>query len=484
MGVNLYASRVVLKALGAADYGLYSIVGGLVVFLGFINLSMTAASQRFLGYAHGLGDREGISRMFNSVLVVHVLLGGVIFLIGEAGGLIYINRYLNVAPDKIPVAHLVFQFALLSFVVKTVTVPYHASIIANERMSAFAWISIIEGLLQLSCAVIISYISSRRLAVYATGMFISVVCIQSCYRIYAHRKFHECRYKGNWERKSVKEIFSYSGWNLMGSFSSVAIDQGVNMVLNSFFGVVVNAARGIAFQVSAAVSSLAGNMQQAMNPQIVKSYAAHDTSRNFELILNGTRICFFLMMIPALAVMFNLRALLGIWLEEVPDYTYGFCMWAIGITLLSAFSNSLITGAMATGRIKRYQLTVASINLLNIPISIMVLHIYPDPYMTFAVMALLGTAAFVARLLLASKLVGFAVGDFMREGVAPCLLTLCIGILTLWLLNLIFHAEAGWMAIIRTVVSVIAVAIAVGATGLKPSERQQLKRLLVKRFCK
>lgn len=482
MLANLYASRIVLSALGEDGYGLYSLVGGIVVFLGFINLSMTASSQRFLAYSAGVGDEEQMSRMFNSVLAVHVLLGLVIFAAGEVLGLFYIYNYLNVGEEKLGIANVVFQFALLSFVVKTVTVPYHASIIANERMHVFALLSLLEGGLQLGCAILISHLASDRLVVYSATMFGTVFVVQLCYRIYSSLKFKECKFKRNWEKKSIREIFSYSGWNLMGSFSSVCIDQGLNMVLNSFFGLAVNAARAVSFQVSAAVSSLAGNLQQAINPQIVKSYASHDKERNFSLIVNGTRLSFFLMLALAVPIFFNLESVLDIWLEEVPGYTLGFCRWIIVIGLISAFSNSLITGAMATGRIKRYQIVVASINLCNIPLSVLLLRYFPNPYVTFYVMCTLGVAAFVARLVIAGQLLGFSCREFLKRAVLPSVCAAVLAGSVTGALSVMMPWEGIWMTLVRLMVFFLVTVAAVYFGGISGSERKKVNMMIYGRI--
>ena len=304
MLVNLYTSRVVFNVLGVEDYGLYSVVGSIVIFLGFVNASMTAASQRFLSYSKGHGDLASQTSMFNSLSVTHIITALLIFVIAEPGGIFYIETYLNVAPEKISAAHIVFQFSLFSLLIKTTTVPYNAAIIANERMSAFAYISIGEVALQLSSALILKHILHNQLIWYAVMMFLTVLCTQIGYVLYSKIHFKECRLCRTWDKKTVKEVFSYSGWNLLGTFSSVTIDQGVNMLLNSFFGVIVNASRGIAFQVSGAITTLSGNFQQAMNPQIVKSYASNDLSNMHRLIIKGTRFSFYLLLIFSAPIFF------------------------------------------------------------------------------------------------------------------------------------------------------------------------------------
>lgn len=413
--VQLYASRVVLNALGFDEYGLYSIVGSVVIFLGFVNISMSAASQRFLAFAHGKGDTDNLKKTFNSVFLTQLIIAVLILVVAETGGTIYIQYFLKVEDSLKPVAHIVFQCSLLSFLTKTVSVPYTASLIANERMNVFAVLSLLEGGLQLSAALALTLFQSGRLVVYAALMASSVIAVQVGYGIYCRRNFPECKVDGGWNRESVKEIFAYSGWNLMGSFSSVAIDQGVNMILNSFFGVVVNAARGIAFQVSGGIASLSGNFQQAINPQIVKSYASEDYAKMHSLIINGTRFCFFLLLILSMPVYFNIDGILKLWLEEVPPLTGAFCRLVIINSLLTALSGCLLTAAMATGNIKRYQIIVASINISNLPLSYLALCVWRNPLITVVVMIIISMISFAARLILSSRLVGMSIRMFLKN---------------------------------------------------------------------
>ncbi len=474
MCVNLFTSRIILNSLGVADYGLYTVVGGIVIFLGFINLSMTASSQRFLSFEQGRGNADSLKRMFCSVFIVHILLGLTIFVIGETIGIVYIRNYLNVTPDKITAANVVFQFSLFSFILKTITVPYNASIIANERMQAFAYISIAEGGLQLLAALSTKYVTDHKLYVYAGMMFLSVLVVQFCYFAYSHKHFNECRVSKNWDKKSIRAIFSYSGWNLFGSFSSVAISQGMNMVLNLFYGVVINAAQGIASQVSAAVSSLAGNLQQAINPQIVKSYASGEKARNISLISLGTRISYSLLLIMAMPIIFNIAELLALWLGQVPQYAITFCCWTVVISLLSMFSNSLITGVMATGKIKVYQIVVSCINISNLPIAYLLFKHFDNPYISLYTMFSLGIIAFAARLIFATRLLEFSVIKFFRNTIVPCLLTTTIAVLLAY--GVCLAIPSGGIAALaaRIIIIVLLTSLLVYSITLKESERGQI----------
>ena len=481
--VNLYTSRIVLNVLGVADYGLYSVVGSIVIFLGFVNASMTTASQRFLSYTKGNGDIPVQSKMFSSLFITHLITALTILIIAEPIGVFYIEHYLNVAPEKLPAAHIVFQFSLFSLLIKTVTVPYNAAIIANERMSAFAYISIGEAILQLSAVLILKHILHNQLVWYAFMMFLTVLGTQLSYILYSRIHFDECRCRRNWDKQSIREIFSYSGWNLLGTFSSVTIDQGVNMLLNSFFGVVVNAARGIAFQVSGAIATLSGNFQQAMNPQIVKSYACMDLTTMHRLIIKGTRFSFYLLFIFSAPIFFNITQVLDIWLKTVPEYATTFCRLILINALISACSGPLLTGAMATGHIKRYQLIVASINLMNLPISWIGLKLFPNPYLTVYVMIVLSIIAFIARLLLVSQMIKLPKSLFLKDAIFRMGVVSVISGAGLWLIcNNIEPSESLSGLILRLFISFLFVISIISVIGITKQERHSIIRTIKSRI--
>lgn len=479
--VNLYTSRIVINALGIEDYGLYSVVGAVVIFLSFLNNSMTAAAQRFLSYSKGKETLQETQSIFNSLVVVQYQVAGLIFLLAETLGVTYIEFFLNVSPDKICIAHVVFQLSLLSLLVKVVAVPYTASIIANEKMSAFALISIVEGVLQLIVSLLLSLLSSRRLLWYAILMLIIVFLTQISYLCYSRRKFQECSVNGSWKRKDIENILRYSGWNLLGAFSSVASDQGVNMVLNSFFGVVVNAARGIAFQVSAAVASLSGNFQQAINPQIVKNYASGELHDMHKLIIKGTKFTFFLLFVMAVPFLFNMHPVLSIWLGIVPEYSVVFCRLILINAMIVACSGSLLIGAMATGKIKKYQITVATINLLNLPLSYMGLVMYPHPYITVYIMLVLSIVAFFVRLFMVSKMIELSKKQFLFCAIVPIIKVLLITFPILFLIYSQYTFETSFLSLFFSMVICFFITCAViYIVGLSASEKKITINLILK----
>lgn len=471
--VTLYTSRVVLKTLGVEDYGLYSVVGSVVTFLGFLNTSMAAASQRFLAFAKGKGDEELQGATFNSAIRVQWVIAGIVLLLCETVGVFYIDHYLNVDSSKITDAHIVFQFSIATFVFNTITVPYNASIIANERMDIFALFGIIEVVLKLGIALALPLFSSNVLIYYAGLMFLMACIIREMYAIFCRRHFKECKMGKKTDKQIIKEMLSYSGWNLFGSFSGVALNQGVNMILNSFFGVVVNAARGISFQVSGAMAQLYSNFQQALNPQIVKTYAAGDKTRMHFLITQGTRLAFFLMFVCALPIMFNIDDVLKLWLGDVPSYTAIFCILVITNSLINTMSQSLLMGAMATGNIRKYQIIVASINLMNLPLSYIALRIYPDPYLTTYIMIGLSAVAFFVRLFLVHQMIGLSVSDFLKRAVFSIVLCSIVAVGVAIGLDVILPASGGvGRMLARLAILFVLCCCVVAAFGVTRSERQ------------
>ena len=472
--VNLYVSRIVLKSLGVEDYGLYSVVGSVVSFLGFLNTSMSSAAQRFLSFAQGQGDENKLNSIFNSIFFVQIILAIFVLIIFETIGIFYINHYLNVDSSKIPDAHIVFQFSVASFVVNIITVPYNAAIIANERMDIFALYSVFEVILKLGIAFLLPYSPINTLIYYSVLMFALVFFVQGLSRWFCRRHYAECKIRrGTLNKVTVREILSYAGWNLFGTFSGVVAHQGVNMILNSFFGVVVNAARGISFQVNGAMTQLYTNFQQAINPQIVKSYAANELQRFYFLITQGTRLAFFLLFVCALPVMFNMKEILNLWLDEVPEFTTMFCVLTVINSLIGTMSQSLLRGAMATGRIRNYQIIVSFILMLNLPLSYIGLQIYKDPYLTIYIMIALSLAAFLARLILLHYMTALSIPFFLRRAVLPISVSVIVStIIAIGVDNILPATGNIYRMVVRLVFMLI---LCLGVTvilGMRNSERR------------
>src|SRR5690606_5752429 len=356
MGVTLYTSRIVLNTLGIDDYGIYSIVGGVVALFGFFNAAMSSATQRYLSFDIGQQDYKKLQKTFNTTFVIHIGIALLILLFANTIGLWYINNRLNVSQEKIITVNWVYQFSVLTSLIGVMQVPFNALIIARERMNVFAMISIVDVVLKLVIVYILLIVNYNKLIAYSILVFGVTFFVALAYRIYCYSNFQESKFKFFKDKQYYKELLVYSGWNLFGNIATVAKGHGINLVLNVFFGTVVNAAYGITMQVQNAVSVFVNNFQLAVNPQIVKSYSQGDLNRTHQLIFQSSKYSFFLMLIITLPILLNTEYILTLWLKTPPPYTVSFVQLCLVNVLIDCISGPLMIGAQATGKIKIYQI--------------------------------------------------------------------------------------------------------------------------------
>ena len=415
MLVGLYTSRVVLNALGETDYGVYSVVGGVVAMFSMISGALNSAVSRFITFELGKNNPERLNRVYCTSVNIQLILALIVVLLAEPIGLWFIENKMTIDPARIPAATWVLHFSLLAFVINLMSVPQMASITAHEKMSAYAYIGILDGLLRLGVAFMIVSAPFDRLVYYAMLMAGVVLIVRLTYGIYCRIHFPECRYRFVFDRPLVKEMFAFAGWNFIGVTSGVLRDHGGNILVNLFAGPVVNAARGVAVQLNGAVQSFVTNFMTAVNPQITKSYAAGDYKYVFALIGKSSRMSFYLLSLMAIPIIFNADLLLQIWLKEVPEHTTLFVQLFLMFALSESLSLPLITAMLATGRIRNYQLVVGGIQLLNLPVSYIFLKMGAIPEITVVVAIALSHVCLFARLIMFSRASGFSVPGFVRE---------------------------------------------------------------------
>lgn len=321
MGISLYTSRIVLEQLGIVDYGIYNVVGGVVAMFGFINASMAASTQRYLTFDLGRKDLEHLNITFNTSLHIHVIIALVVVSIGEIGGVWFMYNKMQIPPDRMTAAFWVFQFSLASMIVTFINVPYNALIIAYEKMSAFAYISILEVVMKLGIAFLLMASPIDRLIYFAILNFVSSIIVRIIYTIYCSRNFAAVKLRRLFNKSLFKEMSGFAGWSLFGQLAAIGFTQGLNVLLNMFFGPAVNAARGVAVQVQGAVSQFSMNFQTAINPQITKSYAQQDFGNMHMLVCRSSKFTYFLLFALTLPILLETPYILNLWLKEVPDYT-------------------------------------------------------------------------------------------------------------------------------------------------------------------
>lgn len=471
MLVSLYTSRVVLNALGVVDYGIYSAVGGFVATLGIITNSLTSAISRFITYELGRGKQGRFQDIFVSSMHIELFLAIIVIVVMETGGVWFLNNYMNIPSGRLPAANYVLQFSIATFALSLLNVPYNALIIAHERMTAFAYIGIFQAVGSLSVALLINYAPITKLIFYSFLVLIVNVIVFIVYRLYCKRVFPYCKMNMKADRSIIKNIFSFAGWNFIGASAGVLRDQGVNILINIFCGPAVNAARGIAMQVSSAVAQFSTNFITAINPQITKSYASGDREYMMSLIFQGARFTVYLLSLISIPIMFEAKTILTIWLKVVPDYTVAFVRLVLIYNIIEAMSYTMVTLMLANGNIKKYQLIVGGCQLLNFPLAYIALKLGMSPEYTLVISICVAVLCLFARLLMLSRMEGLVMKEYFRNVVLNVFIVYAISsFLPLCIIEI--FPESIYRLFIVVITSVIGSVITILFVGCSMNERQ------------
>ncbi|WP_228479104.1 lipopolysaccharide biosynthesis protein [Flavobacterium soyangense] len=412
MGVSLYTSRVVLNTLGIVDYGVYSIVGGIVTLFSFFNGAMTSATQRFLAFDIGKNDLVKLKKTFNATLNIHMAIAILVLVLAETLGLWFVNHKLNLPLDRMVAVNWVYQFSVFTFLLGIIQVPYDALIVAREKMDIYAYMAIVEVFLKLIIVYLLVVFSYDKLILYAGLLFLVSFIVRTAHKQYCKWQYEESKYEFYFDKSFYKELLSYSGWSLFGNIAAVARGQGSNILLNLFFGTVLNAAYGISLQVQTTVQGFVLNFQMAVNPQIIKQYAAGNKEQCLKLIFQSAKFSYFLMFIITCPILFNIDFILELWLKKPPKYTSVFVMLSLVSMLIECISGPLMIGAQATGNIKWYQIVIGTLIFLNLPISYILLKIYKSPELIYYSSIIISLLSLVFRLFFLKNIMKFPVKFF------------------------------------------------------------------------
>lgn len=422
MCISFYTSRVVLNTLGIEDFGIYNIVGSVVVFLSFFKNALNNATYRYLTYELGAGNEGTLKRTFVMAINTHVILAIIMFVILEIVGVWFLNNRLNIPVDRMFAANWVFQFSILTFLIEIIKIPYNSSIISHEKMSFYAYTGIIEVLLKLGVIYILLIGDWDKLILYGVLLCTISVIMFIWYNIYCYHHFPETHYKYCWESKLIKKFASYSGWSLLVNASDVSVQQCINIFLNIFGGVTVNAAIGIANQVNGACNSFLTSFTTSYNPQIIKSYAQKDYSYFMKLILTASKASFFLLFAVAFPILINIDFILKFWLGTPPKMTADFLYFIIIYSLIDALSAPLWNAVHATGNIRIHQILMSFIKLINIPIGYFLLKNDFPLYSILAVYATLNGVCCVVRGIYMKNLIGLSLNQYFGGVIGRCIL--------------------------------------------------------------
>lgn len=484
--VNLFAVRVTLDALGEIDYGVYSVIASVVASLSILTGAMTSATQRFLSFHLGKQDYEAYSSTFTMLLMGFIAMAAILLTIGEVAGYFFLEDLLNIPPDRMDAAWWVFQTALVSFAFGLATIPYTSSIVANERMDAFAVFSIVEGVLKLAIAYLLIIYAGDRLILYGIlTAAVSIVIFLMSLR-YCHSKFRYCRYVWKWDKGVFIQLTGYTGWNLFGSVSGILATQGQNILLNIFFGPVINTAKAIADRIQNVVNGFSINLYMAASPQIIKSYAAEDYTRALDLVMKTSKMSFMLIFVIAFPLICNMDALLHLWLAEAsqtPDMVV-FSRLILLYCLILSLEPPISRIIQATGHIRNYQLAAGAVTLSFIPIATVALYMGAAPASTLVILICVMSVAQVVRVIIARRQVRLSGPAYFRTVLLPILKVMVIAVP-------VYLTIKGWhtgdslpYVLLDVAVSGVFGLFIAAFLGLDRTERDRIMRMIISKIKK
>ncbi len=478
MGISLYTSRIVLETLGVEDFGVYNIVGSIIVLFSFINNALTAATRRFINFNLGKNNPQESAKAFSASLTIHFIICIILIIISESIGLWFLNTQLNIPENRMYAANWVYQFSILSACIGIIGAPYESTIVAYEKMSVYSYLSIIEGVFKLIIVYMLVICTTDKLIFYSALIFIVGILVSSAKWIYCSRNFPICRYQFMVDKPMLKAIASFSGWSLFGQIAYIGSTSGLNMIINIFCGVLLNAATGIAQQVNSAIYNFVSNFQTAFNPQLIQTYSSGNLEVHRVLLSRASRISYYLLYIISLPVLINTSYILHLWLKEVPDHSVTFTQLIITFSLIEALGAPLWMSMQATGKIKTYQIIVSSINALNIPIAFVCLYQGLAVESIFYAKILIGLLMYIFRVLYILPLINFSYMDYFKKVVYP---TVAITLFTICILFIVStHLDGGEKLLITTPLSIVLCAGSIYYIGINKQEKQTILQIIKK----
>ena len=460
MVVSLYTSRVILNALGVEDFGIYNVVGGVVAMFSVISGSLSAAISRFITYELGKGDQSKLNKIFSASVTIQLLLSLIIVVLIESVGVWFLNAKMTIPVERMTAANWVLQFSIITFVINLISVPYNAAIIAHERMSAFAYISILEAVCKLAIAFLIMVSPMDKLIFYAILMCAVSIIVRFTYGHYCKKHFTECTYHFHWDKEILVKMFGFAGWNFIGSVAGILRGQGINILLNLFFSPIVNAAQGIAVQVNNALCNFSNNFLTAINPQIIKSYSQKDLDRAYELVLYASRFAFLLLLVLSSPIICDTEVILKLWLKNVPDYAPVFVRLSLILAICDALSLPLVTLQQATGKLRNYQMVVGVLHMLNFPISLLFLYLNFEPNIVYYIAIALSVISLYARLIMQKRQIGISILMFHKKVLSRICLVGVLDFLSISLLR--NYVENQYVSMVIAFLGSVILAVLVG----------------------
>lgn len=478
MLVGLYTSRILMAQLGVVDFGIYNVVGSIVILLGFLNAALSLSTQRFINYELGNSNCERLTKVYSSSIVIHALLALLVLIFAETVGLWFLNTRMTIPPDRLTAANYVYQFSILSAMLTLTMVPHTATIIAHEHMKSYATIGIIDVLLRFGVACLLYIVNIDKLIVYGLAMSIVAAVDYSMYFLYCKKNFAECRFSFSKDKHLYKSMLAFSGWNIFSSISMVVNGHMVGIILNIFYGPVVNAARGISNQVNGAISGLVSNFQVAVNPRIIQSYASNEKDVFYRLVNKSAKMSFFLLLVLVVPIWINIDVILKVWLGVVPQYAEKFCRIVFITSLINTFSLPLAIAANANGNIRFFQTACGIFEIMNIPLSYVLLRYGCSPVAVYYLALAIVVITLFVRLSVLKRLIRLDVKYFLSSIVLRCIAVALMAFGGMHALSQVIpNTNMGWL-LLSVVMSVLFTNSLIMALGLNKEERYYLLAIL------
>lgn len=475
MAVSLYTTRAILEILGVNDFGIYNVVGGVIVFFGFFSQTMSTTTSRFITTALGRNNTEALHKVFCMSMNFHIIIALLTLVIGESIGLWFVTNKLIIPADRVTAALYLYQASVLSTCVSILNVPYNASIIAHEHMGTFAYISIIQVIAKLAIVLALPYILADRLITFSILTISISLIIQVVYWQYSYRAFPETHFKWIWEKNIWKEMSSFASWNITGDLAYMCNTHGVNILLNIFFGPIVNAARGIAVQIESVMIQFIGNFQTAISPQITKNYAAGNIEQTRHLTLKTSKFCFYLMMILAIPIFLEIEYILGLWLDKIPSHTIAFAKLTMLMVSFDCLSRPLHLAIFATGSVKKYQMFQSGIYLAFLPVSYVLLKNYQvTPETIIGILVLLKFIVLTVRIERIKTLINISINRYIKSVLMPSLRCLTFSLIPPLIITLSCSPSLT-RACLTCSISLLSSTIAIYMCGFTYNEKQFIK---------
>lgn len=479
--IGLFTSRVILNTLGVENYGIYNVVGGIVAMFGIITSSLSSSISRFITIELGTNNIERLKKIFSTSVTVQLIISIIIVVLIEIVGLWFLYNKINIPAGRLDEAAFVMHCSIITFAISLNTMPYNASIIAHEKMGIFSYITLLDAVLKLSVVYLLYISPFDKLETYALLLLIVSVIIQLIQFIYCRRQFQECRFSWLLDKQLLKEMSSFSGWSFAGNASYIINTQGINLLINIFFGVTINAARGIATQVDTMIQGFVNNFTIAMNPQIMKSYAAKDLQYMHQLVMSGSKFAYFLMLFFAIPICLETDIILTLWLKQVPEYSVPFVRLSLLTSMMTALGSTLTTSQSATGYIKYSSMVTSFLTFLDFPLSYFVFKIGYSPTSCYIIHFILYSLLQFLKIFLVKNYIKLSVKLYLKEVFFKVFLVSIVAFILPYLIYIIL--DSSFLRLLFVIImSAISTLVSIYLLGLTSVEKHLIINIIKKRF--